>query len=504
MILPLLLLALQAQDTTAAPGDTTATLPDALQYDITILMGDTGTHVLGQVQTTWRLRSDHAIHLELDSTLRVVRVLMDGKENTRLFRTVWAREGTWVLVPHRKRAGDSLITMIRYHGEPSEGLIIGPNRFGTRTLFTDNRPGRVRGWLPTSGQPGDKATASIHIEVPPGLQAIANGTLQRVDTLPRGRTMWHYLFREPLAASGVVLGTGRFAATRLPDAACEVRCMPLAVWSYPEDSAFAVDGPFRRAGEIAGYLSRLIGPYPFQRLTHIEAASAAAAGGGPTAILYDEQGYQDQSLNERLVAQATARQWFGDAVTPGDSGAFRLFQGLAGYFAALWAADQSGEGALAAEMRWRAEQVFASPTPGDTEGAREVWTLHSLRGLVGDSVFFAGIREYYRRYRDSTAGSADFAAVMSAAAGRDLDWYFGQAVTQPGYPMLELRWRYQKGKRLVLDLSQTQAGDWGIYRLPNLTLLIDGRRFPIEVKGRDTHVVLNGIRTRPASVQVDP
>jgi aminopeptidase N len=64
------------------------------------------------------------------------------------------------------------------------------------------------------------------------------------------------------------------------------------------------------------------------------------------------------------------------------------------------------------------------------------WVLHQLRGLVGDSAFYNGLRGYYREYRDSTALSADFARVMSQAAKQDLDWYFRQALLQPGFPML--------------------------------------------------------------------
>ena len=36
------------------------------------------------------------------------------------------------------------------------------------------------------------------------------------------------------------------------------------------------------------------------------------------------------------------------------------------------------------------------------------WVLHMLRGVVGTDTFWAGIREYYRRYRDGNASTADF------------------------------------------------------------------------------------------------
>ena len=78
-----------------------------LSYDITLVPADTGAHILGEVQTGWRLRSSGRGRDELDSSMRVVRVLVDGKPNTRLARTMYGRSGADVLVPHEKAAGES-------------------------------------------------------------------------------------------------------------------------------------------------------------------------------------------------------------------------------------------------------------------------------------------------------------------------------------------------------------------------------------------------------------
>jgi aminopeptidase N len=131
------------------------------------------------------------------------------------------------------------------------------------------------------------------------------------------------------------------------------------------------------------------------------------------------------------------------------------------------------------------------------------WVLHQLRGIVGDSAFVGGLRAYYRTYRDSTALSADFARVMAAAAGRDLDWYFLQALTQPGYPVLDVRWSHTGGK-LALDVRQTQKPEWGTYRLPGLELAIDGKVVRLDVDGRVTRTVLDGFSGAPRTVVVDP
>src|SRR3982751_7021541 len=133
----LLLLQLQAESPLAVRADSIRPVHDALHYDITLVPSDTGTHVLAEVQTTWRLRSTEPVEMELDPAMRVVRVLIDGKENTRLSRTLYARSSGEIEVPHEKRAGDTVVTRVRYHGIARDGLIVGKNQYGERTILAD-------------------------------------------------------------------------------------------------------------------------------------------------------------------------------------------------------------------------------------------------------------------------------------------------------------------------------------------------------------------------------
>ena len=120
-----------AQADTSAPGHTPS------HYDITLVRSDIGPHVLGEVETSWTLGSALPVILDLDSNFRVVRVLVDGKPNTRISRTQFARGSGDVLIPQEKPAGDTLTTRIRYHGIPRGGLRAGPNRYGARTLVAE-------------------------------------------------------------------------------------------------------------------------------------------------------------------------------------------------------------------------------------------------------------------------------------------------------------------------------------------------------------------------------
>jgi len=177
----------------------TAQPHDALHYDITLIPSDTSTHVLSEVQITWRLGSTKPVTMELDSAMRVIRVLVDGKPNTRLSRTMYARSSTEIDVPHQKQPGDSISTRVRYHGSPRGGLIHGKNTHGDRTVSADNRPEQVTYWLPAPSSREDKATVSFHLQVPATYKVSVPGKLEKVDTLAYGNLMYNYALDRPVA-----------------------------------------------------------------------------------------------------------------------------------------------------------------------------------------------------------------------------------------------------------------------------------------------------------------
>jgi len=133
------------------------------------------------------------------------------------------------------------------------------------------------------------------------------------------------------------------------------------------------------------------------------------------------------------------------------------------------------------------------------------WVLHSLRGLIGDSTFFAGIRKYYHDFRDSTALSVDFQREMEATSGADLGWYFTQALHQPGFPKLDIVSRYDSAaKSLTITIRQTQPAAWGLYRLPGFELLIDGMLVRVDVEGRDSRFSFDQFSAPPKAIVPDP
>jgi len=93
------------------------------------------------------------------------------------------------------------------------------------------------------------------------------------------------------------------------------------------------------------------------------------------------------------------------------------------------------------------------------------WFLHMLRNLAGADKFREGMREYYRRFRDSNASTSDLQRVMEETTGQDLNWFFAQWLRRGISPRVEGTWTYDAAaKRVVVEVAQKQPGD--LFRLP--------------------------------------
>jgi aminopeptidase N len=270
------------------------------------------------------------------------------------------------------------------------------------------------------------------------------------------------------------------------------------------------------------FFTERIGPYSYEKLANVEAAGLTGGTEHASAIFYGEKGVTN---GRGPVVHEVAHQWWGNAVTERDWDDVWLSEGFATYFTMLFTEHLFGRDAFVGSLRASRQTVFETErqlpdTPVIHRNLSDMgrvlnqlvyqkggWVLHMLRGLVGTEAFWQGIREYYRRYRNSNAATDDFRAVMETASGKDLGWFFSQWLTRPGSPVLEGSWRYDAARKQVdVELSQVQNGE--PYRLPiEIGLVMRAGDLPrverVELSGRRSTFTV-AADAEPASVVVDP
>ncbi len=470
----LTLLTVQALSVLGRVDDSIRPQQDVLDYRFAVVLSDHGSDIRARASVRFHVvAGDGGLVLDLDGALRVEHVIADG------VGIPFIHEGDSLQIASRGTVGDTLEVEILYAGSPRDGLLIGPTARGGLGVFADNWPERARHWLPVNDHPSDKAAVAWEVEAPAGWRVVANGVLRDTTAGAAGRVRWVYEEPRPLPTYTFVIGAGVLAVGPPLDAGA----VPQRLWTYPEDSIFAVTGPFRRVGNIVTVLEDVIGPFPYDKLAHVQSRTRFGGMENAGAIFYTERGFVQRTMSERLVVHETAHQWFGDAVTPRDWHHLWLSEGFATYFDALFYEIVGEHRTFRASMQRKRERYLASDvlerpildfevtnplellSPNTYQKA--AWVLHMLRREVGDSAFGAGLRAYYEQYRDSTAVSADFVAVMEAISGKDLESFFMQWLAQPGYPQLEVTVeRFGRSRRGRMRLVQKQPEAWGSFAVP--------------------------------------
>ncbi|MEZ4425646.1 MAG: M1 family aminopeptidase [Gemmatimonadota bacterium] len=501
---------------------------DVEAYRFELTLSDTVDAFTGRATVTVRFTQDGVAALPLDLT----GVQADGRGMTVTAVTAEGRPLTFthvddvldIRLAEPSVAGSRAQIVIDYHGTPTTGLHIGPNKHGERTWFSDNWPNRARAWLPTIDHVSDKAANELVVVAPAHYQVVSNGLLVEETDRADGTRLTHWRNTVPIAPWLYVLGVARFAVQHLDT----VDGVPIQTWVYARDRDagfydFAV--PTRAAMQ---YYQSYVGPYAYEKLANI---TSPVTGGGmeaASAIMYHEDAVTGERTTRwrNVIIHEIAHQWFGNAVTESDWDDVWLSEGFATYFTLLFIEHAYGRDEFVDGLRSAAERVWAwyDENPDyrivhdnlDDMGRvtsiatyqKGAWVLHMLRKRLGDEAFHEGIRRYYARFYNANATTLDFRQTIEEASGQDLEVFFEQWLYRGGNPRLEGAWWYDAARRaVVVELRQTQAG--APFHLPlEVGIYSGGQRTPVrletvELTGREHRFELP-VDAEPADVRLDP
>ncbi len=435
-----------------------------------------------------------------------------------------AHEEFSVLLGSTAHAGDTLKVAISYRRLP--GLRRPSHRLGyywypaplvpENLGYTMSEPSDARLWMPCYDQPWVKSTAEIHATVPAGYVAASNGKLLGTSANADGTVTWHWQEQHRVATYLLAVTISRWAVTSLPLALAPGDTIPVQYYVWQPDSAQCA-AYLPTVARMISSLGKLFGSYPFEKYGMAGVAPFSYGGMEHQTITTLARSYED---SEFIVVHELSHQWWGDLVTCGTWKDVWLNESFATYGEALWSESKGGNAALKQYMNdvlqqfdyasWRGA-VYDPESQGFALFAQSVyskgaWVLHTLRGVLGDSLFFGSLRAYRAKYQEAAAVTDDYLAVIDSVTGRHMGWFFQEWVYGPGWPQYAPRFTYANGM-MTLTISQMQESAWPTFRMP-----ISVRAFG--PGGRDTlFTVLDTARvqrfslalaTAPDSVVLDP
>ena len=371
--------------------------------------------------------------------------------------------------------------------------------------------------------PYDKATSEFIVTAPSHYQVVSNGLQTEETDLKNGNRLTHWKQSVPIASWLYVLGAARFAMQHVD----QFDGKAIQTWVYYQDRDAGFYDFAEPTKKVLEYYSDRIGPFVYEKLANIQSNSVSGGMEAASAILYSENCVVGDR-NERwrnVVIHEIAHQWFGNAVTEYDWDDVWLSEGFATYFTLLFIEHQYGRDAFLKGLASSKKSVdaFYAKNPGyriihnNLDDMNQVtssqtyqkgsWTLHMLRGLLGDDIFWKGIRSYYAKHMNGSATTADFITAMEEASGKSLKDFFDQWLYKPGTLRIKGNWQYNEAKKEVtIRLDQVQ-NDGSIFKMPlqiaiqrqgksiplitTVTLADKSNTFTIPVEALPTEVVLD-------------
>ena len=490
---------------------------DVKHYTFNITLNDSNNIIKGEAQiTTGFLKPENEVTFDLVNKnkygkgMTVTGVFKKGTKET------FEQDDQHLIIHDKGKPGEENVYSISYEGIPADGLIISNNKYGARTFFGDNWPNRAHNWLPCNDHLSDKATVDFFVTAPDHYQVVSNGKKIEETNLPHHLKFTHWKEAVPLPTKLMVIGVTDFAVNNFGT----VDCIPVSSWVYPpdRDSGFV---HYTIAKNILQWYIKHIGPYPFEKLANVESTTIFGGMENAGCIFYFEKSANSKAI-ESLMAHEIAHQWFGDNVTEKDWPHLWLSEGFATYMTDLYLESKYGTDSLKNLLRKQRREVLGysenHKTPvvdtskskhlmallNDNSYQKGAWVLHMLRRKLGDSLFWTGIRTYYKTYAGSNANTTDLEKVFEKVSHQNLQIFFKQWLFTAGQPAIKVEWNYDPSKKLVsLKLEQTQMN---LFQFPLQVSFSDGNKTvmkTINVKDKVTQKNIS-MPFKPYKITIDP
>jgi hypothetical protein len=365
-------------------------------------------------------------------------------------------------------------------------------------------------WYPQALH-SDYATATLELTVPPEWGVIASGGA--LDTNPPvtrspgdGPRRFSFATVQPARYLSVLIS--RFEDHTLPtrqvrlgddvtrpsvpraDGAVYYDTLTVDAQGSPR-SISDIETVASQAADIASFYASLLGDIPYPTLTVALTDSRSPGGHSPayfavmnhelprppgTYVSWRTDPVSFSKYPSFFLAHEIAHQWWGQAVGWKNYHEQWLSEGLAQYFAALYAERDEGpevfNDIIRQMRRWAMRSSHEGPVYlgyrlGHLKDEPRVFralvynkgamVLHMLRGLIGDDAFFAGLRRFYHQWRFQRAGTDGLQLAFEIESGRSLGRFFDRWIHGTALPELRFSSHTEttaNGEEIVLRFEQ--------------------------------------------------
>jgi hypothetical protein len=345
---------------------------------------------------------------------------------------------------------------IYYHGAPG----VEPNGFGgfyfqnniaynigVAFIAKPHNYGRV--WFPCFDNFTERFSIKTNITTLANHKAFCGGMLEDTIQNNDGTITWKWNLNETVPSYLVSVAVGAYTTIQKTFSGLNGP-VKVQIGALPNDTNL-VNGSFINLESCFDIFENKFGPHEFPRVGYVMVPFTSGAMEHVTNIAYPRGFINGQTTYEALLmAHELSHMWFGDLVTCKTHEDMWLNEGFASYCSELFTENHYSRRAFEYAIKANRDRVlhFANHKEGEyfpVSGVPHEYTYgehtylkgedvaNSLRGFLGDSLFFNGLRNYLQAKKFTACSSEDLRNFLQEYSGLDLTTFFNDWVFKGGF-----------------------------------------------------------------------
>jgi hypothetical protein len=417
-----------------------------LDFTTDTIRGNTNIRFAARLNNVHTLSLD-LLHMTVDS-IRIGTTLLTYTYNDTLLITH---------LPVTMNIGDTSIITVYYHGQPvmdasgwggfyfQNGIAY---NLGVGFAANPHNFGRV--WYPCFDNFTERAIYEFNIGATGGNIAYCNGLLVHDSTDINNVRIRKWVLNKTIPSYLACVAVGPYTQVNMTFPSL-TGPKPVLLAELAADTVALKASFIHLPNAFAGFENRY-GPFRWDKIGYSVVPFNSGAMEHASAIAYPQPFVDGTTTYEsQLMAHELSHHWFGDLATCSNAGDMWLNEGWATYSQSIFLENVYGHTSFINNVLANHEIAihYANWTEGGYRAVSGVPTqytygehvyqkgadvAHTLRGYMGDSLFFIGLK-YHLLHRQFTAvNSTQFRDDLQAGSGLSLTDFFNDWVFNPGWP----------------------------------------------------------------------
>lgn len=359
-----------------------------------------------------------------------------------------------ISLPNSIGTSDTVKVKVYYHGIPqveaygwggfhvSSGI-----SYNLGVSFGDDPHNYGKSFFPCVDDFIDRALYDFYITVDSNKFAVCGGLLQSNINNGNGTRTFHWQLNQSIPAYLASVAVYNYVSVNDTFLSISGKSIPINIYVQPNDTNNAKNS-FINLKPILQTFENFWGAYNWDRVGYV--ATTLGAMEHATNIAYPASLIDGTLDEEKLIAHELSHHWFGNLITCKTAEDMWINEGWATYNEALYKEGVYGKKEYKDYLREKLMRVLqfchikdngyraiygipSNYTYGETVYQKGSTVVQSLRGYLGDSLFFNTIKSLVQQYAFKDISSYEMRDFITAKTGINMNSFFDFYVFQPGF-----------------------------------------------------------------------